>query len=127
MRAHAVFGAAAAAALTAAVVLACSSSAPQYPACARDEQCAVSGKHDYCLDGRCVYCRTSVDCKDRERCRKGACEPDPNAPPPVPDAGEDAADDAAPEDEAGQDQKDDAPPESPRHVLPQGVRRFFRP
>ncbi len=70
-------------------VIACSSGAPKYPACQTDEQCAVGGHHDYCVAGRCAYCRTSVDCGDRERCRSGACEPDPDAPP-VPEAGADA-------------------------------------
>jgi hypothetical protein len=120
------------------VALACSS-APRYPACDRDEQCAVSGKHDYCVAtaaGRtCSYCRTSADCADRERCRVGKCEVDPDAPPPKAlDAGDDAECDAgewddcgAPAEEAGTKEDDNAPAESPRHVLPQGIRRYFHP
>lgn len=111
--------------------LGCSSVA-RYPACERDEQCAVSAKHDYCVSGRCVYCRTSSDCGDRERCRAGACEVDPNAPlPSVLDAGDDSeAGDDGGEDEAGEEPDDDPParsPESHRHVIPPGVRRFLRP
>ncbi len=107
------------------VAIACSSGA-RYPACERDEQCAVSGKHDYCLGGKCVYCRTTADCGDRQRCRAGKCEVDPDAPPPrLVDAGEDASE-ADAEPEAG-DVDDDAPPESPRHVLPRGVRRYLHP
>lgn len=120
------------------VAVACSS-APRYPACDRDEQCAVSGKHDYCVamsgGQKCAYCRTGADCADRERCRMGKCEVDPDAPPPrALDAGDDAECDAGdwgeckppPEHEAGT-QDDDAPPESPRHVLPQGIRRYLHP
>jgi len=107
------------------------SSAPRFPACERDEQCVSGATHDYCVAGTCVYCRTSVDCADRQMCRAGACVLDPNAPPsPAADAGEDADDgsaeaaddDAAPEDDEG----DRAPDESPRR-LPRGVRRFFHP
>ncbi len=87
-------------ALPAAVAIACSAHAPKYPACQHDDQCAVGGKHDYCVAGRCAYCRTAVDCGDRQRCRAGACEPDPDAPPP-PEAGADAGDEAG--DEAGDD------------------------
>jgi len=122
-----VFGAAA---LGLAVAAACSSAAPRYPACARDDQCAVAHEHDYCVEGRCVACRTAVDCGDREMCRAGRCKPDPNAPPPpVLDAGDDAEDDASADDDAGEPNQDEqqAPPESPRHVLPRGVRRFFGP
>jgi len=94
-----------------AAVVACSSGAAKYPACQTDAQCAVGGKHDYCVDGHCAYCRTSVDCGDRERCRAGACEPDPNAPP-VPEAGADAEADAA--SEGGQDEEEgsEADPEA---------------
>jgi hypothetical protein len=99
------------------IALACSSS-PRYPACNRDDQCAVSGKHDYCVDGKCVYCRTGGDCADRERCRKGKCETDPDAPPL---RALDAGDDAPTEDD------EESPRGSQRHVLPRGVRRFLRP
>lgn len=129
MRAFAALSAAAALGL--AIAVACSSPAPIYPACARDDQCAVRGRHDYCVGGRCVYCRTSVDCGDREMCAAGTCKPDPNAPPPpVLDAGSDGEDDGSAEAEAGEDDEtneDPSPPESPRHVLPRGVRRFFHP
>ena len=68
------------------VALACKR--PAYPLCDRDEACAVGPRHDYCIDGRCVLCRSATDCGDRERCREGKCEADPNAPPPPsPDAG----------------------------------------
>ncbi|HEY1954981.1 MAG TPA: hypothetical protein VGH28_05200 [Polyangiaceae bacterium] len=123
-----------AAMLVVAVAAACSSAAPRYPACARDDQCTAGSKHDYCVAARCVHCRTSIDCADREMCRGGECKPDPNAPPPpVLDAGDDADDDAATDEDsaaAGADdstEDDHAPPESPRHVLPPGVRRFFHP
>ena len=119
-----------AAALGLAVAAACSSAAPRYPACARDDQCAVGQKHDYCVEGRCVACRTAIDCADREMCRAGQCKPDPNAPPPpVLDAGDDADDDGSADDEAGEPmpEQEQAPPESPRHVLPRGIRRFFGP
>jgi Cys-rich repeat protein len=114
------------------VGIACSSAA-KYPKCERDDQCAVAKKHDYCVAGACVYCRTSTDCGDRERCRAGKCENDPDLPPPrALDAGDDASGDAA---EAGDD--DDAgtePPESdddhapvnPRQ-MPRGIRRYLRP
>jgi hypothetical protein len=129
--------AARAAAFAASLVLAfafvpagCSSS-PRFPSCERDDQCTTGATHDYCVDGRCVFCRTSVDCGDRQRCRAGACEPDPNAPPPPPDAGADAEDDGSfDEDDAGDvpsDEDDHAPPESPRRILPRGIRRFFGP
>ncbi len=107
-----------------------SSSGARYPACERDDQCAVSGKHDYCVGGKCVYCRTGADCADRERCRVGKCEADPDAPPMRSlDAGDDA-DDADTEDadasELPDDEEERAAP-SQRHVLPRGVRRFLRP
>lgn len=61
---------------------------PAYPLCDRDETCAVGARHDYCIGGRCVVCRGATDCGDRERCREGKCEADPNAaPPPSPDGG----------------------------------------
>jgi hypothetical protein len=111
-----------------AVVLACSSAA-RYPTCERDDQCAVSGKHDYCVSGRCVYCRTTADCADRQRCRAGLCETDPNAPPlVVPDAGDDAEDDAGEGEEAGnEDEGDQKENEAPLRVIPRGVQRFLRP
>jgi len=91
-----------------AAVIACSSGAAKYPACQTDVQCAVNGKHDYCVDGHCAYCRTSVDCDLRERCRAGVCEPDPDAPPP-PEAGPNAETDA--ETDAGSEAgEDDEPP-----------------
>ena len=123
-----VIGLAAAAALVfAAFGPACSSSA-RYPACERDQQCAVGAKHDYCVGGRCVYCRSAVDCGEREMCRAGECKPDPNAPPPpVLDAGEDGETDEAgsAEDDAGESQVDDEP--APPRILPRGVRRILRP
>jgi hypothetical protein len=77
---------------------------PAYPLCDRDEACAVGPRHDYCVDGHCVLCRSATDCGDRERCREGKCEADPNAPaPPSPDAGIDAA-----------PPLDDDPPQRPR-------------
>lgn len=114
------------------VASACSSSPARDPLCRRDEQCVHGAARDYCLDGKCVHCRTSIDCGDREMCRGGQCKPDPNAPPPpVLDAGSDADDDGSAEDEAGvtdeNAEESQAPPESPRHVLPRGVRRFFHP
>jgi hypothetical protein len=113
------------------IVLACSSS-PRYPACNRDDQCAVSGKHDYCVDGKCVYCRTGADCGDRERCRQGKCEADPDAPPlRALDAGEDGEADGSADEDAGAEEPPEEEEESPRgsqrHVLPRGVRRFLRP
>jgi len=113
-----------------AIAVACSS-APRYPACSRDDQCAVSGKHDYCVDGKCVYCRTGADCADRERCRQGKCEADPDAPPPrALDAGDDGEADASADEDASEnenDDDDDRRPASQRHVLPRGVRRYLRP
>jgi Cys-rich repeat protein len=114
-------------------VIACSSAA-KYPKCERDDQCAASGKHDYCVGGACVYCRTSTDCADRERCRAGKCENDPDLPPPrALDAGDDASGDAA---EAGDDDDDagteapesddDHAPVNPRQ-MPRGIRRYLRP
>lgn len=124
------------------VALECSSAA-RYPTCERDDQCAVKGKHDYCVStdppeagrrdhkpGRCVYCRTATDCSDRQRCRSGKCEADPNAPPlVVPDAGEDADEEAGEDDEAGTGNEDesDKENESPARIIPRGVRRFLRP
>lgn len=67
---------------TAASVAGCSSK-PVYPACRSDEGCAADARHDYCVAGRCVQCRTAIDCGDRERCREGRCESDPDAPPVV--------------------------------------------
>jgi hypothetical protein len=108
------------------VAFACSTA--RYPACERDEQCTVSGKHDYCVAATCVYCRTSVDCADRERCRAGQCEVDPNIPPPrALDAGDDAESDAGDDAGGGVEEDDNAPRESPRHVLPQGIRRYLHP
>lgn len=127
------------AATTLAVAVACSSAALRYPACDRDDQCAVSGKHDYCVGGKCVYCRTGADCADRQRCRVGKCESDPDAPPPKPDAGSDADTDADTDEEdaaAPPAEEDDESPSargrssgsrSPPHVIPRGVRRFLRP
>jgi Cys-rich repeat protein len=114
-----------------ALVIACSSAA-KYPKCERDDQCAVKGKHDYCVAGACVYCRTSTDCADRERCRAGKCENDPDLPPPrALDAGDDGASEAGDEEEAGTEEPssddDDRPsPSSPRQ-LPRGIRRYLRP
>jgi len=113
-------------ALGAIVALACSSSSPRYPACERDDQCAVKGKHDYCVSGTCVYCRTSVDCGERERCRAGKCEVDPDQPPPTDDAGPDASDGG--DEDADSDNPDDSHGARPvPHVIPRGVRRFLRP
>ena len=114
---------------TAVAVAASCSSAPRYPACNRDDQCAVSGKHDYCVDGKCVYCRTSSDCADRERCRQGKCESDPDAPPiRALDAGDDATDSASEEDAGEPEETDDESDRRPqRQILPRGVRRFLRP
>jgi hypothetical protein len=90
------------------VAIACSSHGPKYPACQHDDQCAVGGRHDYCVDGKCAYCRTSIDCGARQRCRSGACETDPDAPP-LPEAGTEAGGDAGKaEDEAGEGDDDDA-------------------
>lgn len=130
--AGALVAAATACGLALVVASACSSSPPRYPLCQRDEQCVHGAARDYCLEGKCVHCRTSVDCGDREMCRGGQCKPDPDAPPPPAlDAGGDADDDGSAEDEAGasdeNDEESQAPPESPRHVLPRGVRRFFHP
>jgi hypothetical protein len=72
-------------------VWACSSK-PAYPKCTRDQDCAVGNKHDYCVAGACVYCRTTIDCGDREMCRAGACMLDPELQPK--DGGEDAKPDA---------------------------------
>jgi hypothetical protein len=107
-----------------------SSTAARYPACERDDQCAVNGKHDYCVGGKCVYCRSGTDCADRERCRVGKCEADPDAPPARSlDAGDDA-DDADTEDADASglpdDEEERAAP-SQRHVLPRGIRRILRP
>ncbi len=99
-----------AAAVTVAAVLACEAH-PRYPACESDAQCAVGGRHDYCVAGRCAYCRTAIDCGDRQMCRAGRCLADPNAPPPpAPDAGADAAGDAAPDARADAG-ADEPPPE----------------
>ncbi len=73
-------------------ILECSGK-PAYPKCARDQDCAVLGKHDYCVVGACVYCRSMTDCGEREICRAGACLLDPDLQPK--DAG--AQTDAAPE------------------------------
>ena len=110
------------------VAIACSS-AVRYPACNRDEECSVSGKHDYCVSGKCVYCRTAVDCGDRQRCTAGRCEADPNAPPPVVDAGDDGATDASDEEteEVTPPPADEEHGESHQHILPRGVRRYLRP
>ena len=119
-------------ALPAAVAIACSSHAPKYPACQHDDQCAVGGRHDYCVSGKCAYCRTTVDCGARERCRAGACEADPDAPP-LPEAGADAGADA--EDEAGgsEDEEDSSdgdeerrPPQVRLRELEQRVRQLPR-
>ena len=115
-----------------ALVIACSST-PKYPACTRDEQCAVSGKHDYCVAGACVYCRTSTDCGDRQRCRAGKCETDPDLPPPkANDAGDDAADDGGDTDddagtEAPEDESSEQRPSTSPRTLPRGIRRYLRP
>ena len=112
-----------------ALVIACSSAA-KYPKCERDDQCAVSGKHDYCVAGACVYCRTSTDCADRERCRAGKCETDPDLPPPrALDAGDDAAEAGDEEEDARTEQPDDESdraPVNPRQ-MPRGIRRYLRP
>jgi hypothetical protein len=109
------------------VALECSSAA-RYPACERDDQCSVSGKHDYCVAGRCVYCRTATDCSDRQRCRAGTCEADPNAPPlVVPDAGEDADEDAEDNEAGGNEDESNRENETPARIIPRGVRRFLRP
>ena len=113
-----------------ALVIACSSSV-KYPKCERDDQCAVSGKHDYCVAGACVYCRTSTDCADRQRCRSGKCETDPDLPPPRPlDAGDDAADAGEDEDDAATEQPEsdesEHAPVNPRQ-MPRGIRRYLRP
>jgi hypothetical protein len=110
-----------------AIAMACSS-VPKYPACDHDGQCATSGKHDYCVAGKCVYCRMSTDCGDRERCRSGKCETDPDLPPPTAlDAGDDAAE-AGGDDDAGTDSDDetDKTPVNPRQ-LPRGIRRYLHP
>ncbi len=112
------------------VVVACSSAA-KYPKCDRDDQCAVSGKHDYCVAGACVYCRTSTDCADRERCRAGKCENDPDLPPPrALDAGDDASDAAGDEEEEASteepEEDTDRAPVRPRQ-MPRGIRRYLRP
>ncbi len=78
-------------ALVIGAVWACSSK-PNYPKCTRDQDCAVLGKHDYCVVGACVYCRTTIDCGDREMCRAGACSLDPDLQPK--DGGDDAQPDA---------------------------------
>jgi len=65
---------------------------PAYPRCDDDGQCAVAGRHDYCVAGTCAYCRTAVDCAEREKCSAGRCEHDPLLDPP--DAGPDAEADA---------------------------------
>lgn len=88
--------------LVALLALACKH--PAYPLCDHDEGCAVGPRHDYCVDGRCVLCRSATDCGERERCRAGSCEADPTAPPPPPP---DAGIDAAPAEE------DDEPPPRP--------------
>jgi Cys-rich repeat protein len=111
------------------LVIACSSAA-KYPKCERDDQCAVSGKHDYCVAGACVYCRSSTDCADRERCRAGKCENDPDLPPPrALDAGDDAAE-AGDDEDAGTEQPEpeesDRAPVNPRQ-MPRGIRRYLRP
>jgi Cys-rich repeat protein len=116
-----------------ALVIACSSAAAKYPKCERDDQCAVSGKHDYCVGGACVYCRSSTDCGDRERCRAGKCENDPDLPPPrALDAGDDAAE-GGDEEDAGAEPPDDESahegdraPVNPRQ-MPRGIRRYLRP
>jgi hypothetical protein len=111
-----------------ALFIACSSAGPRYPACERDDQCALSGKHDYCVAGKCVYCRTEIDCGERERCRAGKCEVDPNAPIPRLDAGSDAEDaDAEPDDDANTEPTEPTERAAPPHVIPRGVRRFLRP
>jgi len=109
--------------------IACSSAA-KYPKCDRDDQCAVSGKHDYCVAGACVYCRTSTDCADRQRCRAGKCETDTDLPPPrALDAGDDAADAGEDDDadaEEPTDDESDRAPVNPRQ-MPRGIRRYLRP
>ena len=109
--------------------IACSSAA-KYPKCERDDQCAVSGKHDYCVAGACVYCRTSTDCSDRERCRAGKCENDPDLPPPrALDAGDDAAEAGDDEDSGTEEPEGDESeraPVNPRQ-MPRGIRRYLRP
>lgn len=64
-------------------------SKPVYPACKNDDGCAKGERHDYCVSGTCTQCRTAIDCGDRERCRGGKCEADPDAPirPPPVEAG----------------------------------------
>jgi hypothetical protein len=108
------------------VVVACSSEL-RFPACERDDQCVVKNQHDYCVSGTCMYCRTSSDCADRERCRSGKCEVDPNAPLPR-DAGADASDeDASDEEDASPPDEEESRSRSTPHVIPRGVRRFLRP
>lgn len=123
-----------------ALAIACSSSASKYPACEQDLQCAVNGRHDYCLDGRCVYCRTGADCGERERCRVGKCETDPDAPLPKLDAGgdgdadtddDDSGSPAAPTEEEDDDgerlRSRSGSSRTPSRVIPRGVRRFLHP
>ncbi len=112
-------------AIAIAVATACSS-ALRFPACERDDQCVVKNQHDYCVGGTCVYCRTSTDCAERERCRGGKCEVDPNIPIPS-EAGADAADDASDEDDAEAPDPEESRSRSTPHVIPRGVRRFLRP
>lgn len=92
------------AALAIGAVWACSGKAT-YPRCSKDGDCAIAGKHDYCVTGACVYCRTATDCGDREMCRAGACSPDPDLQ--LKDGGDDAETDAEPE-------ASDEPLETPR-------------
>lgn len=93
-------------ALAAVVGLACSAT-PVYPACKTDGACAHAEHHDYCVSGTCVQCRSAIDCGDRERCRGGRCESDPDAPIPPPPV------------EAG------APPEDPDPPPPRKRRIYY--
>src|SRR5512139_1608220 len=67
------------------LALACGAT-PVYPACRSDSACVQGEHHDYCVNGTCAQCRTASDCGDRERCRSGRCESDPDAPIPPPPA-----------------------------------------
>ena len=71
----------------------------------------------------------STDCADRERCRTGKCENDPDLPPPrALDAGDDAADASEDEDAAPEEPEEDTDraPVNPRQ-MPRGIRRYLRP
>lgn len=57
--------------IVAGVLIACGG--PKYPNCETDEHCNLDGRKGFCINAKCIECKTDATCGNGRSCNAGAC------------------------------------------------------